>query len=209
MNYTIFDTPVIRPIMRFLSLLILKFFGWRVEGKLPDIPKFVMIAAPHTSNWDLPLTLLVAFALKAKIYWMGKAAIFNRPFTGFFKWLGGIPIDRSKSNGVVKESIKQFEENEKLILTIPPSGTRRKVLYWKTGFYYIACGANVPIVLGFLDYSRKTGGIGYSYIPTGDIKSDFLEIQAFYSDIKGKYSLKSADILVEEPKAYSAQVFSQ
>ena len=134
MNYTIFDTPVIRTLMRWMSLFLLRIFGWRVEGKLPDIPKFVMIAAPHTSNWDLPLTLLIAFALKAKIYWMGKEAIFRRPLKGFFKWLGGIPVDRSRSNNIVEQMIRKFSENDSLIVTIPPSGTRKKVMKWKTGF---------------------------------------------------------------------------
>ncbi|MBF0224610.1 MAG: lysophospholipid acyltransferase family protein [Desulfobacterales bacterium] len=195
MSYTIFDTPIIKTFMRWLSLFILKIFGWKAQGTVPDIPKFVMIAAPHTSNWDLPLTLLIAFALRAKIYWMGKEAIFRRPFRGFFKWLGGIPVDRSKSNGVVNQSIEIFEKNEKFILTVPPSGTRNQVLYWKTGFYYIAYGANVPIVLGFLDYKLKTGGIGQIYIPTGDIQADLREIQKFYVDIQGKYPYKMEELL--------------
>jgi len=191
LNYTIFDTPVIRTLMRWLSIAILNIAGWRVEGRLPEVPRFVMIAAPHTSNWDFILTLLMAFALRMKIYWMGKDAIFKRPFRGFFKWLGGIPIDRRRSNNVVRSSIRQFNEHDQLVLVVPPAGTRKRVMYWKTGFYHIAHGANVPIVLGYLDYRRKAGGIGPSVIPTGNIDEDMIGIQAFYADITGKYPEKS------------------
>jgi len=182
--------------MRWISLIILKIMGWNIEGRLPDIPRFVLIAAPHTSNWDFPITIFVAFALKAKIYWMGKEAIFRWPFRNFFRWLGGIPIDRSKSNNIVEQMIQKFAGSEKLIITIPPSGTRKKVIKWKTGFYYIAVGANVPIVLGFLDYKRKIGGIGPVFFPTGDIDADMREMRAYYADMKGKYSLREEPFFV-------------
>lgn len=191
MTHTIFDTPVLRTLVRWASVFILRIAGWRVQGRLPDTPRFVLIAAPHTSNWDLPLTLFIAFALKARIYWMGKATIFRPPFKGFFKWLGGIPIDRSRANNVVAQSIAQFAKNERLILTVPPAGTRKRVLYWKTGFYHIASGARVPIVLGFLDYRRRVGGIGPVVRPTGDMAADMLVIRDFYSGITGKYALQS------------------
>ncbi len=196
MQHTIFDTPVIKTLMRWISLIILKIMGWNIEGRLPDIPRFVLIAAPHTSNWDFPITIFVAFALKAKIYWMGKEAIFRWPFRNFFRWLGGIPIDRSKSNNIVEQMIQKFAGSEKLIITIPPSGTRKKVIKWKTGFYYIAVGANVPIVLGFLDYKRKIGGIGPVFFPTGDIDADMREMRAYYADMKGKYSLREEPFFV-------------
>ena len=191
LTHTIFDTPVLRTLVRWSAMLVLKLAGWRVQGRLPDTPRFVLIAAPHTSNWDLPLTLFIAFALKARIYWMGKAAIFRPPFRGFFKWLGGIPIDRSRANNVVAQSIAQFAANERLILTVPPAGTRKRVMYWKSGFYHIANGARVPIVLGFLDYRRRVGGIGPMVTPTGDIEADMRVIREFYSGITGKHALQS------------------
>jgi 1-acyl-sn-glycerol-3-phosphate acyltransferase len=160
--------------------------GWRVEGEIPSIKKFVIIAAPHTSNWDFPISLAVAFALKAKIYWMGKAAMFRWPFGTACRWLGGIPIDRSRSHNMVEQCVLAFRERDKLIMLIPPEGTREKVSYWKTGFYHIAKGANVPIVLGFLDYRRKTGGIGPTFYPTERIEDDMQEIKAFYATITGK-----------------------
>jgi len=191
MNYTIFDTPVLKTIVRWLSILFLRITGWRTEDRVPAIPKFVLVAAPHTSNWDLPYALFVAFAIRAKIYWMGKDALFRRPFKGFFKWLGGIPVDRSKSQNVVAQMIRQFDQNDKLILTIAPAGTRKQVKQWKTGFYYIAEGANVPMVLGFLDYRRKVGGMGRVIYPTGDFGADMKAIRAFYDGVAGKYPQKS------------------
>ena len=194
MNYTVFDTPVCKTLFRWISIFFLKITGWRTEGRLPAIPKFVLVGAPHTSNWDLPYTLFIVFVFRAKIYWMGKEVIFRRPFKGFFKWLGGIPIDRSKSYNVVAQSIQQFKENETLILTIAPSGTRKRVEKWKTGFYHIANGANVPIQLGFLDYRRKVGGFGPMLYPTGNIDDDMKIIRRFYDGVTGKYPEKSNSI---------------
>ena len=173
--------------MAWMSLLFLKILGWRVEGEIPDIKKFIIIAAPHTSNWDFPISLAFAFALKIKIYWMGKAAMFRWPFGAACRWLGGIPIDRSRSHNVVEQCVRVFKDRDKLIMVIPPEGTRQKVSCWKTGFYHIAREANVPIVLGFLDYRRKIGGIGPIFYPTGRIESDMREIKAFYSTIAGKH----------------------
>ena len=198
MKYTIFDTPVISTLMRWISILMLKMTGWKTEGQVPDIPKFVMIAAPHTSNWDLPFTLFIALTMRLNIYWMGKEEIFKAPFRGVFIWLGGIPVDRSKSNNMVQQSIDQFAASDRLVLTVPPSGTRRKVLYWKTGFYHIAKGAGVPIALGFLDYKRKRGGIQGVFVPTGDIDADMKEITELYKNVTGKYPDKS---MVYKPQA--------
>ena len=186
MHYTIFDTPVIRTLVRWISLFVFKMRGWRIEGRFPDIAKYVLIAAPHTSNWDFPITLCLTFALKGKIYWMGKDSLFRWPFQGILKWLGGIAVDRSKSNNMVGQMIQQFSTNDNLVLTIPPAGTRSHVMKWKTGFYYIALGANVPVVLGFLNYRTKVGGIGPVYLPTGDIHADMQQIRTFYSGIHGK-----------------------
>lgn len=177
--------------MHWASRLILSLTGWRTQGRLPLIPKFILVGAPHTSNWDLPFTLLVAFALRARIHWMGKKAIFRRPFKGFFQWLGGIPVERSQADNLVEQSIQQFQRNEQLILTIAPAGTRQRVIRWKSGFYHIACGAGVPIVLGFLDYRRKVGGIGPVVYPTGNITADMKTIRNFYDGITGKNPAQS------------------
>lgn len=199
MQSTIFDTPILNVLLRWLAWALLRIGRWRLEGRLPDLRKYVIIAAPHTSNWDLPVMLSLAFALRAKVFWMGKGNLFRWPFAGFFRWLGGIPVDRSKSNNVVAQSIETFQRCDDLVLMIPPEGTRRKVRYWKTGFYYIAVGAGVPIALGFIDYRRKAGGIGPLLKPSGDISADMEMIRAFYSGIEGKHAGESG------PAAVSAE----
>jgi 1-acyl-sn-glycerol-3-phosphate acyltransferase len=179
-------------LLYWISLGFLKVIGWRKEGKLPDINQYVVIAAPHTTNWDFPITLALAFSFKCNVYWMGKDTLFKPPFGAIMKFLGGVPIDRSTSSNLVEQSIQAFGQNNKLVLVIPPEGTRKNVRYWKTGFYYIANGANVPIVMGFLDYKRKVGGIGYIFQPTGNIDTDMVAIQFFYANISGKYPEKSS-----------------
>lgn len=190
MKMTIYDTPVIKHIIPMISKFIFFCIGWKATGKLSGVRKCVMIAAPHTTNWDYFYTLLVSFILRIKISAMGKKSLTEGPFGGIMKWLGIIPIDRSKSNNIVESTIQQFNENDDLVIVVPPSGTRGKVAYWKTGFYYIALGAGVPIALGFIDYGNKTGGIGPVIYPTGDIDADMIEIRKFYSTITGKYPEK-------------------
>jgi len=191
MRYTIFDTPVISMLMRSLAFSILKVFGWRLEGRLPDVNKLVVIAAPHTSNWDLPVLLSLAFALKAKACWLGKHTLFRWPYGFLFRWMGGIPVYRSASQNVVAQSVEMFRKSEKLILTIPPEGTRSKVSHWKTGFYYIALGAEVPIAMAFIDYKRKASGVGPTLYPTGDIEADMEIIRNFYINVTAKYPDKA------------------
>ncbi len=190
MERTFFDTPILKHLLRFISLAWLKIFGWKAEGEFPIDKKFVLIAAPHTSNWDMPNMLFFAFYYRAKIYWMGKQTIFNKPFGTLSRWMGGIPIDRAKSNNVVEKTVEQFNNKERLVIAIPPTGTRKKVLKWKTGFYYIALQAKVPIALGFLDYKKKIGGFGPLFHPTGDIEADMGQIMSFYKGITGKHSEK-------------------
>ena len=147
----------------------------------------MLIAAPHTSNWDLPYTLMVAFALRLNVYWMGKTSIFKPPFRGVMMWLGGIPVDRAQSNNLVAASITAImQATSPLQLIVPPEGTRSGTRYWKTGFYYIAEGAGVPIVLAYLDYEKKIGGLGPVFQTTGDVDADMVAIKAFYAGVKGK-----------------------
>ena len=193
MHWTVFDSPVARTLLRWISLSALKVLGWRVEGRIPDVPKCVMIAAPHTSNWDFVYTLYVSFALRMKVSLMGKKELFRFPFGPVFRWLGVIPVDRSRSSNTVARMARLFAENETLILIVPPSGTRKKVMYWKSGFYHIAREAGVPIALGFLDYGRKAGGIGPLLWPTGNIEADMGLIRSFYADICGKYPEKTIE----------------
>ena len=188
MHRTIFDTPVVNTVLRVISISFLKATGWKLVGELPPAGrKSVMIAAPHTSNWDLPYTLMVAFALRLNIYWMGKVQIFRFPFRGLMMWLGGIPVQREKTNNLVAASVQTLTDADGPVqLVVPPEGTRSQTRYWKTGFYYIATGANVPIVLGYLDYAKKISGLGPVFEPSGDIEADMARIKAFYAPFKGK-----------------------
>ena len=188
MHHTIFDTPLVNELLRGLSRAVLRLQGWQVQGSLPpEAAKCVVIAAPHTSNWDLPYTLMVAFCLRLRIYWMGKASIFRGPFGPLMRWLGGIPVDRSKNNNLVAASAAAIVAAEgPLQLVVPPEGTRGKTRHWKTGFYFIALQAQVPIVLAYMDYARKVSGLGPVFVPTGDVEKDMLEIKRFYAGIRGR-----------------------
>ena len=192
MQHTIFDTPIVNTLMRGLSLACLRLMGWKTEGMTPEAiaacPKYVLIAAPHTSNWDFPVTLMVCFALRLKVYWMAKDSLFAWPVGPVARWLGGIPINRSVSVNTVQNTIAAFAARERLAIIVAPEGTRGKVTHWKTGFYHIAHGAGVPIALAFLDFKKKEGGIGSMFMPSGDIGADMVAIEAFYSGISGKNS---------------------
>jgi len=188
MHRTIFTTPVVNTLLRAFSVTYLKLTGWKVQGSLPpECAKSVFIAAPHTSNWDLPNTLMVAFALRLNIYWMGKEQIFKPPFRGLMQWLGGISVNRQQATNMVAASVEAIVAADGPVqLIVPPEGTRSKVRYWKTGFYYIAIGAKVPIVMAYMDYEKKISGLGPVFMPTGDIEADMVKIKAFYAPFKGK-----------------------
>lgn len=157
--------------------------GWSIGGAIPKAKKYVLIAAPHTSNWDFPYTIALAFALGVDIKWMGKDQLFQGPKGHLFRALGGIPVDRGQRTNMVDRMVELFAENDELVLTVPAEGTRGSGKYWKSGFYHIARRAGVPIALGFLDFGRKRGGIGPLVHPTGDIKRDMDVIRAFYADV--------------------------
>ena len=180
-----FCTPVISTVLGALSVIILKLVGWRVVGELPAHKKYVLLAAPHTSNWDFILFLLMAFTLKIDAHWMGKDSLFPAPFKRLMIWLGGIAIDRSKANNTVDQMVEHYNNTDELIVIVPPEGTRSKVEQWKTGFYHIAVKADVPIVQGFIDAGNKCLGFGPSFIPTGDIDEDMAKIRGFYAEKTG------------------------
>jgi 1-acyl-sn-glycerol-3-phosphate acyltransferase len=188
MHRTIFKTPIINTLLRHLSIIFLRLSGWKIEGQLPaEASKCVFIAASHTSNWDLPYTLMVAFTLRLNIYWMGKTSIFQFPFDSVMRWLGGIAVNREQSNNLVAVSAQTLIKADGPVqLVIPPEGTRSKTCYWKTGFYYIALEAKVPILMAYVDYSRKISGIGPLLIPTGNIENDMQVVKNFYASCKGK-----------------------
>ncbi len=175
---------------------ILRLLGWKVEARLPKTRKFVLVGAPHTSNWDFIMMLLIMNALGLQLNWVGKDSLFIGSFGSLMRRLGGIPVDRSARNGFVDQMVAEFERREAMILVIAPEGTRGKSKYWKTGFYYIAQGAKVPIALGYVDYALKTGGIGASLQPSGDIQADMLPIARFYAGITGKHPKLQGEIRI-------------
>ncbi|MBT3255810.1 MAG: glycerol acyltransferase [Deltaproteobacteria bacterium] len=194
-NTTVHDTFIGKTFMRWLALVIFKISGWKVAGERPTIRKYVIIAAPHTSNWDFVYTICLAFILGIKPRIMMKSTWFRWPMGSFMRWLGAFPIDRSGSHNVVAQSIGAFSKQKRMVLVVPPSGTRKKVMYWKAGFYHIARGAGIPVVLGYLNYREKVGGIGPTVHITGDMEADMKTIQDFYSDIDGKYPvIRALDI---------------
>ena len=148
----------------------------------------MVIAAPHTSNWDLPYTLMGAFALDMRIHWMGKASIFRFPFGALMRWLGGIPVRREASHNLVAASADALKQAAGPVqLVVPPEGTRSKARRWKTGFYYIALGAEVPILTAYMDYADRRMGLGPLLHPSGDIERDMATVKAFYAPIRGKH----------------------
>lgn len=200
MPYTIFNTPLVKSILRGVSLFFLRTLGWKEIGQLPDKAKYLLIVAPHTSNWDVFYGLILAFTLKLDARFLAKKELFRWPFNPLMKWLGGLPIDRTLSSNIVDRMIQEFAANEKFVLAIAPEGTRRKVSYWKSGFYHIAKGAHVPILLAFIDYASKTGGAGPLIYPTGDIDRDMSTIRDFYLPFKGKHPDQTSPAAIRSPK---------
>lgn len=191
MRHTAFDTPIVKPLFTLLSRIGLRLRGWRIEGHKPSDEKYVLIAAPHTSNWDFLLMLAMAFVLDLKVYWMGKKSIFKPPFAGLMHWLGGVSVDRSKANNLVDQMAEHFARAERMVLVIPPEGTRSNTHSWKSGFYHIAKQSGVPIAMGFLDYAKKVGGIGPLFTPSGNLAKDEVLLQEFYATVTGCYPDKA------------------
>ncbi|MEM7155500.1 MAG: lysophospholipid acyltransferase family protein [Myxococcota bacterium] len=163
----------------------LKTNGWSMAGRIPEPRRFVLIAAPHTSNWDLPYMLAIGWVYGIRVRWMGKHTLFGPPFGWLMRKVGGVPIDRRAPHGVVAQMAERFAQADELMLAVPPEGTRSKREYWKSGFYEIAKAAGVPIVLGYLDFGNKVGGMGPPLVPTGDVVADMDVIREFYREKSG------------------------
>ncbi len=177
---------VVGGLKRRLGELHLRLTGWRLDGDKPALRKYVLIAAPHTSNWDLVHMLALSFVYEVRIAWLAKHTIFRGPFGWLFRRLGGIPVDRSAPHGLVADIARHFAVQDALVLVVAPEATRRRVEYWRSGFYQIARAARVPIVLGFLDYPRRRGGFGPAITPTDDVRADMDAIRAFYRNKVGR-----------------------
>jgi 1-acyl-sn-glycerol-3-phosphate acyltransferase len=164
---------------------LMRLFGWRVEGSLPDIPKMVIAAGPHTSNWDFLVGVGAMYSAGFKVSFLGKDTLFRPPLGWIMRWLGGHPVDRRAAHGLVAEYIRQIAESDRFLLAIAPEGTRKPTRDWRAGFWHIAKGAGLPIVLGFFDYGTKTVGFGPILWP-GELDADMRTIKDFYSTRKAK-----------------------
>jgi 1-acyl-sn-glycerol-3-phosphate acyltransferase len=201
MSETLIDGSTARPapyrglgseIVRWLSLAYLTLAGWKMRGDWPALEKAVLVAAPHTSNWDGLNMLATAGVYRVKLAWMGKKSLTQGPFGWVLKAMGCVPIDRAQSNDVVKVMRDAFAARTRMILAIPPEGTRSLAREWKSGFYYIAHGAGVPLVISVLDYGTKRVSLAAVVTPSGDYAEDLKLIRAHYVGVKGKHAEKFA-----------------
>lgn len=163
-----------------IAVVLLRLTGWRFEGQLPNLRKFVIIVAPHTSNWDFPVGVMAMFALGIRGTFLGKDSLFKPPFGPLFRWLGGVPVDRTSKNNVVDQTIAYFERREQMILALSPEGTRKRIDKWRTGFYWVAVGAKVPIVPVAFDFPRKRFVINEPQTMTGDPERDIPHLRGFF-----------------------------
>jgi 1-acyl-sn-glycerol-3-phosphate acyltransferase len=194
-THIVFDRGSARPrpwrgvpaeIYRGACVAMLRLWGWKIEGDWPDDPKMVLIAAPHTSNWDGIWMLAAASYWRVSLRYTGKKSLTEGPFGWLVKWTGCIPVDRSRAADLVGQMRDAFAAAPGLILAVPPEGTRGRVEKWKSGFYHIAVAANVPIVMSVLDYGSKTIRMSGLLWPTGDYAADFALIRTHYEGAQGK-----------------------
>ena len=187
-----------RPLRWWVARGLLAITGWKPDGVCPEVRRCVLIAAPHTTNWDFFYLLIFAAFYGVEIQWMGKESLFRPPLGWIMRQLGGIPIARHRSQHLVSAMARCFEEQEELVLVVPAEGTRSHAEYWKSGFYHIAQSAGVPIVMGYLDYARRRGGFGPALLPSGDLRRDMDEIRDFYADKTGKYPDLVGEIRIKD-----------
>lgn len=179
--------------MKWLCRFYLKLIGWRTGCTLDtSVKKCVLVAAPHTSNWDYPIALATLYASGVKVRFLAKDSLFKFPLGILMRATGGMPVDRSKHNNLVDALVHKFQQHEELILMIAVEGTRSYVKEWKSGFYHTAVGAGVPIAMGYLDYGKKVAGFGDLFYPTGDYQRDLKEIQNFYRKFTARHPDKSS-----------------
>ena len=171
--------------MRAFGRALLAALRWRVEGEIPNLPKFVIAVAPHTSNWDFVVGAAAMFALDLRLAFIGKHTLFVGPFARVLRWMGGIPVDRASPHGVVAESVRAFEAMDRRILAIAPQGTRTPVPRFKSGFLHIAKGAGVPVLLASLDYGDRCVRLGPLVVPGDDVEADRARIEAFFAPVRG------------------------
>lgn len=176
--------------VRAIIMWLYRRHGWKAEGVVPEPRRFVIIAAPHTSNWDFVYFIGLTQSLGITPHFMAKTSLFRWPVTNFMLDMGGVPVDRNKGGNYVQAMIDEFARRDEFMLTIAPEGTRGSVQQWRTGFYHIALGAGVPMVVGMMDYGKKTGGLGPVIWPTGDYEADMAKVTELYASVTPKHPAK-------------------
>lgn len=182
--------------MRAIGRTVLRLLGWRVEGEIPDEPKFVIAVAPHTSNWDFIVGVAAMFAMDLKLAFLGKHTLFRGPMGVVMRWLGGIPVDRSSPHGVVGDAIAEFERCDARLLAIAPQGTRKPTRRFKSGFLHIARGARVPILLATLDWGAHAVRMGPLFEQGDDPEEDLRRVEAFFAGVRGRKPRDPESVLV-------------
>jgi 1-acyl-sn-glycerol-3-phosphate acyltransferase len=177
-----------------VSGFLLRLIGWKAVWIPPPSPKSVIIAYPHTSNWDFPITMLWRFAIGFPMHWVGKQSMFENPLGGLFKRWGGVPVDRSRASGFIDQLLVEYGKREIFHLTIAAEGTRSKTDHLKSGFYRLALAANVPVGLGFIDYRQKAIGIERWLILTGDREIDLKALRDYYTEKTGRHPAQAGEI---------------
>jgi 1-acyl-sn-glycerol-3-phosphate acyltransferase len=172
---------------RLLGRAALSILRWRVEGAVPDVPRCVIIVAPHTSNWDFVVGMATMLALGLRVHYLGKHTLFRGVFGRLMRWSGGIPVDREAPEGVTERAVTMMREAESLFLGLAPEGTRRKVEHWKTGFHRIALGAGVPIFPVALDYRSRTVRLLPLFVPSEDAAADVGRLRSFYAPAMARH----------------------
>lgn len=190
--------PKTSVLTHWLARLITALLGWQISGKIPAGKKFIFLGAPHTSNWDFFFMLLTSWTFRLKVSFMGKDALFWGPLGWVMRALGGIPIDRSSRQGVVDQIVARFEQSEALVVVIAPGGTRSYSDHWKSGFYWIAYKAQIPLLCAYINYAQKKVHTGLSFTPTGNLREDMDRIRAFYENGRGLYPHQAADIRLRD-----------
>ena len=169
-----------------IAAALLRLGGWTIGDPPPRLDKYVVIAAPHTDWWDGFWMLCFAWWWGLRINWLAKKSVMRWPVAGFLRWTGVVPVDRSAPQGLVGQIVEEFARRDRMVLSIPPEGTRGRREYWKSGFYHMAREAQVPVCMSYLDYGRRTSGFGPCIELSGDVGEDMDRIREFYADIKGE-----------------------
>jgi 1-acyl-sn-glycerol-3-phosphate acyltransferase len=171
----------------FFSRLVLKWMGWKLEGVIPSEKKFVVVSVPHTSNWDFIIGRMFLYQIRLKPHFLVKKELFFFPLGFFMRKMGGIPVDRNKKSDTIQKLVKIFNTSENFVLAITPEGTRKNVTEWKTGFYYIAKGAQVPILPTYFDFKRKIIGVGDPFYAGDSVENDMKKIKEFVKEVVPKH----------------------